>query len=101
MGIYYSKKENNGNYIRINSPFVCDFELKENYNYNRENYLKFFPKKKIDIMKGDNCNITIFINGIYITDTISLDVSRYKQKVDVKEVFYELEIRQRSLLQSV
>ena len=99
MGVNYSKKENkNSNYIRIDYPFVCDFELKESYNYNRENYLKFFPKKKIRITQNIECNIYLCIDNIYIQDKISLDISKYKEKVDKKEIFYELEINKDKII---
>ena len=92
MGISHSKKNKENNYAQIIYPFVCDYQLKDHYNYNREEYFKFVPNKKIDIMKNDNCKIIICINHIVIEEIITLDVSKYTEKTDKDGTFYELEI---------
>ena len=92
MGISHSKKNKENNYAQIIYPFVCDYQLKDHYNYNREEYFKFVPNKKIDIMKNDNCKIIICINHIVIEEIITLDVSKYTEKTDKDGAFYELEI---------
>lgn len=92
MGIIHSKKNKENNYVHINYPFSCSFELKEHYNYNREEYFKFFPNKAVDIMKHDNCKISICVNNIAIEEVITFDVSKYTEKIDKDGTFYELEI---------
>ena len=92
MGIIHSKKNKENNYVKIIYPFLCDYQLKDHYNYNREEYFKFFPNKAVDIMKHDNCKIVICINHNVIEEIITLDVSRYTEKIDKDGTFYELEI---------
>ena len=92
MGILYSKKENKGEIqLRIISPFLCIYEIKENYHYNREEYYKFIPKNKINILKNDSCKIALNFRGKIIEDNITLDLTQYTEKLDIKGSFYELE----------
>ena len=90
MGTGYSKE--NKNYIKITSPFVCNYFLEIKHNYNREEYFKFVPTKKMNILQYDNCQMLIKIHGIEIQEIISFDVSNYKLKTDKDGYFYELEI---------
>ena len=86
MGMIHSKKNKENNYVQIIYPFVCDYELKDHYNYNREEYFK-----------NDNCKMIICINHIVTEEIITLDVSKYTEKLDKDGPFYELEINREKI----
>ena len=92
MGILYSKKENKVEFqLKIISPFLCVYEIKENYHYNREEYYKFIPKNKTNVLKHDSCKIKLNIRDKVIEDNLTLDLTQYTEKLDKKGCFYELE----------
>ena len=90
MGTNYSKE--NKDFIKITDPFICDYNLEIKHNYNREEYFKFIPTKKMNISRYSNCKIFISINEIKCEEIVSLNISDYKLKKDGNGEFYEIEI---------